>query len=175
VARACSLSGSIVAGHERPHDMFFLNRLKPEFLREANRRRPKVTTLLIEAPSACGRHQLRDLRQTRLEHAKELQAAACDVTEVVAYSRIISNTCIRSSFDVLITFKISAVAVCCSLASFSSLVNSETDRCLWCLAATAMRRLVLTLLWPFVGLTLWAFTLLVLPPVFVSRATSAPG
>ena len=114
MARACSLSGSIVAGHERPHDMFFLNRLKPEFLREANRRRPKVTTLLIEAPSACGRHQLRDLRQTRLEHAKELQATACDVTEVVAYSRIISNTCIRSSFDVLITFKISAVAVCCS-------------------------------------------------------------
>jgi hypothetical protein len=35
--------------------------------REASRRRPKVTTLLIEAPSACGRQQLRDLRQARFE------------------------------------------------------------------------------------------------------------
>jgi hypothetical protein len=35
--------------------------------REAGRRRPKVTTLLIEAPSACGRQQLRDLRQARFE------------------------------------------------------------------------------------------------------------
>ena len=65
------------------------------------------------------------------------------------------------------TFNISAVAACCSRASFRSLLGSEIERRLTRLAAGAVRRLVLVLLRPF-------FAALFLPPVLDGRAISAP-
>ena len=72
------------------------------------------------------------------------------------------------------TFKISAVAACCSRASFRSLLEPETERRLTRVAAGAMRRLVLVVLRPFAGLALRVFASLVLPPVLDGRAISAP-
>ena len=72
------------------------------------------------------------------------------------------------------TFNISAVAACCSRASFRSLLGPEAERRLTRVAAGAMRRLVLAVLRPFAGLALRAFAALVLPPVLDGRAISAP-
>ena len=73
------------------------------------------------------------------------------------------------------TFNISAVAACCSRASFRSLRGSEIERRLTRVAAGAMRGLVLVVLRPFAEPALRAFAALVLPPVLDGRAISAPG
>ena len=80
----------------------------------------------------------------------------------------------RSRANSAIAFNISAVAACCSRASFRSLLGSETGRRLTRVAAGAMRGLVLVVLRPFAGLALRAFASLVLPPVLDGRAISAP-
>ena len=80
----------------------------------------------------------------------------------------------RRDGELAMTFNISAVAACCSRASFRSLLGPETERCLTRVAAGAMRRLVLVVLRPFAGLALRAFASLFLPPVLDGRAISAP-
>jgi hypothetical protein len=50
------------------------------------------------------------------------------------------------------TLKISAVAACCSRASFRSLLGPDGERRLARVPAGARRRLVLVVLWPFAGL-----------------------
>ena len=70
------------------------------------------------------------------------------------------------------TFNISAVAACCSRASFRSLLGPDSERRLARVAVGAMRRLFLVVLRPFAGLALLVFAL---PPVFDGRAISAPN
>ena len=89
-------------------------------------------------------------------------------------SAMASNTGCTSVGELAMTFNISAVAACCSRASFRSLLGSETERRLTRVAAGAMRGLVLVVLRPFAGLALRAFASLVLPPVLDGRAISAP-
>src|SRR6185436_19175236 len=92
----------------------------------------------------------------------------------LALEAIASNTGCTSDGELAMTFNISAVAACCSRASFSSLLGSEIERRLTRAAAGAMGRLVLVFLRSFAGLALLAFALLVLPPVLDGRAISAP-
>ena len=92
----------------------------------------------------------------------------------LALATIASNTGWMSFGDLAITFNISAVAACCSRASFRSLLGPETERRLARVAAGAMRGLVLVVLRPFAGFALRAFASLVLPPVLDGRAISAP-
>ena len=61
-------------------------------------------------------------------------------------SAIASSTGCTSSGEQAITFNISAVAACCSRASFRSLLGSEIGRRLTRVAAGAVRRLVLAVL-----------------------------
>ena len=91
-----------------------------------------------------------------------------------ALATMASNTGCTSEGELAMTFNISAVAACCSRASFRSLLGSETERRLTRVAAGAMRGLVLVVLRPFAGLALRAFASLVLPPVLDGRAISAP-
>ena len=77
--------------------------------------------------------------------------------------------------ELAMTFNISAVAACCSRASFRSLLGSEIERGLTRVAAAAMRALVLVVLRPFAGLALRDFASLFLPPVLAGRAISALG
>src|SRR5215475_15850744 len=72
------------------------------------------------------------------------------------------------------TFNISAVAACCSRASFNSLPRVETGERFGRMAVGAMCRLVLPGLRPFGELALRVFVALVLPPVLDGRAISAP-
>src|SRR3954467_3748203 len=91
-----------------------------------------------------------------------------------ALATMASKTGCTLSGELAITFRISAVAACCSRASFSSLLGPETERRLTRVAAGAMRRLVLVVLRPFAGLALRAFASLVLPPVFDGRVIIRP-
>src|SRR5258708_27664692 len=90
-----------------------------------------------------------------------------------ALDTMAANTGCTSDGELAITFNISAVAACCSRASFRSLLGRETERRLM-VGAGAMRRLVLAVLRPFAGLALRAFASLVLPPVLDGRAISVP-
>src|SRR4051794_7045781 len=81
----------------------------------------------------------------------------------VALVTMASNTGCTSDGELAITFNISAVAACCSRASWRSLIVSEAVR-LPRAAAGAVRRLALVVLRPFVGPALRAFAPLVLPP-----------
>ena len=74
-----------------------------------------------------------------------------------ALATMASNTGCTSSGELAITFNISAVAACCSRASFRSLLGSEIERRLTRVAAGAMRGLVLVVLRPFAGPALRAF------------------
>src|SRR6516164_9953750 len=87
---------------------------------------------------------------------------------------MLSNTGRTSAGDRLITRRISAVAACCSRASFNSLPRLETDERFDRLAVGAMRPLVLAGLRPVAELALRALTLPALPPVLESRAISVP-
>src|SRR6185436_7864693 len=91
-----------------------------------------------------------------------------------ALATIASNTGCTSDGELAMTFNISAVAACCSRASFRSVLGSEAGRRLTRVAAGAMRGLVLVVLRPFAGLALRAFASLVLPPVLGGRVISAP-
>ena len=104
-------------------------------------------------------------RVTKTDHAS---------SRLIARSATASSTGCTSRGELAMTFNISAVAACCSRASFRSLLGSETERRLTRVAAGAMRRLVLAVLRPFAGLALRAFASLVLPPVLDGRAISAP-
>src|SRR3954471_23959022 len=85
-----------------------------------------------------------------------------------------SNTGCTSSGELAMTFNISAVAACCSRASFRSLLGSEIERRLAGREATgAMRGLVLTLR-SFAKLDFRVFAALLLPPLFDGRAIAAP-
>src|SRR5271165_5045592 len=88
----------------------------------------------------------------------------------IAFSSMASNTGVRSPADALMTCSTSEVAVCCSRASFSSLIKSETVRRLRSVAAGATRRLVVPR--PFTCLAFAASALLALPCV-ERRAISA--
>src|SRR5438552_6891619 len=92
----------------------------------------------------------------------------------LAFDAMASNTGCTSDGELAMTFNISAVAACCSRASFSSLLGPETERRLTRVAAGAIRRLVLAVLRPFAGLALRAFASLVLPPVLDGRVIFAP-
>src|SRR5882672_2773992 len=87
-----------------------------------------------------------------------------------ALAAMASNTGCTSDGELAITFRMSAVAACCSRASFRSLLGPETERRLTGVAAGAMRRLVLAGLWSFAEPALRAFASLVLPPVLDGRA-----
>src|SRR6476659_4637980 len=89
-----------------------------------------------------------------------------------ALATMASNTGCTLFGELAMTFSISAVAACCSRASFRSLLGSETGRRLARVAAGAARGLVL--LRPFAGPALRAFASLVLPPVLDGRLISAP-
>ena len=91
-----------------------------------------------------------------------------------ALATIASSTGCTSDGELAMTFNISAVAACCSRASFRSLLGSEIERRLTRVAAGAMRRLVFVVLRPFAALALRAFAPLFLPPVLDGRAISAP-
>src|SRR5262249_22692839 len=84
-----------------------------------------------------------------------------------------SNTGFTSLGELAMTFNISAVAACCSRASFNSLPRPETDERFDRMVFGATRRLVLAGLRPFTELTLRVFAA-VLPPVLDGRAISAP-
>src|SRR5258707_13290455 len=92
----------------------------------------------------------------------------------LAFEAMASNTGCTSDGELAMIFNISAVAACCSRASFRSSLGPDTERRLARVAAGPMRRLVLVVLRPFVGLALLAFALLVLPPVLDGRAISVP-
>src|SRR5215471_5816923 len=83
---------------------------------------------------------------------------------------IASNTGCTSPGELAMTFNISAVAACCSRASFNSLPRVESEERFGRMAVGAMRRLVLPGLRPFGELALRVFVALVLPPVFDGRA-----
>src|SRR3954464_9130189 len=84
------------------------------------------------------------------------------------------NTGWTSSGELAMSFNISAVAACCSRASFRSLPGSETERRLSRLAVGGMRRLALAALWPLSGPALRAFIFLVLLVLVDGRAISVP-
>src|SRR4029079_9052607 len=88
-----------------------------------------------------------------------------------AFATMASNTGCTSDGELAMTFNISAVAACCSRASFRSLLGPDSERRLARVAVGAMRRLFLVVLRPFAGLALLVFAL---PPVFDGRAISAP-
>src|SRR5215471_2481979 len=88
-----------------------------------------------------------------------------------ALEAMASNTGCTSDRELAITFRMSAVAACCSRASFNSLPGVETDERLDRMAVGGMR-LVLARLRP---LTLRAFVAPVLPPVLDGRTIFAPG
>src|SRR5882757_7217791 len=91
-----------------------------------------------------------------------------------ALATMAANTGCTSDGELAITFNISAVAACCSRASFRSLLGSKTEQRLARVAAGAIRRLVLVVLRPFAGLALRVFASLVLPPVLDGRAIFRP-
>src|SRR2546430_15963456 len=93
----------------------------------------------------------------------------------LALEAIASNTGCTSDGELAMTFNISAVAACCSRASFRSCLGPETERRLARMAASAIGRLFLVVLRPFAGLALLAFASLVLPPVLDGRAISEIG
>ena len=82
-------------------------------------------------------------RVTKTDHAS---------SRLIARSATASSTGCTSVGELAMTFNISAVAACCSRASFRSLLGSETERRLTRVAAGAMRGLVLVVLRPFAGL-----------------------
>ena len=90
-----------------------------------------------------------------------------------ALDAMASNTGCTSYGELAMTFNISAVAACCSRASFRSLFGSEAERRLARVAAGAMR-VGLGGLAALRGLALRVFASLVLPPVLDGRAISAP-
>src|SRR6266567_8792792 len=92
----------------------------------------------------------------------------------LALIAIASNTGCTSLGELAMTFNISAVAACCSRASFRSLLGPETEPRLARVVAGAMRRLVLVVLRPFAGLALRVFASLVLPPVLDGRVIIRP-
>src|SRR5712672_1163693 len=92
----------------------------------------------------------------------------------LALLAIASNTGCTSEGELAMTFNISAVAACCSRASFRSLLGPETEPRLTWVAAGAMRSLVLVVLRPFAGLALRPFASLVLPPVLDGRVIIRP-
>src|SRR5438105_15878222 len=91
-----------------------------------------------------------------------------------ALAAMASNTGCTSSGELAMTFNISAVAACCSRASFRSLLGPETEPPLTRVAAGAMPRLILVVLRPFAGLALRLFASLALPPVLDGRAIIRP-
>src|SRR5215470_14419649 len=102
---------------------------------------------------------------------KRNTAAECPPISRLALAAIASNTGCTSDGELAITFNISAVAACCSRASFNSLPRPERFNRI---AVGAMRRLVLAGLGPFGELALRVFAALVLPPILDGRAISAP-
>src|SRR6476660_7220340 len=92
----------------------------------------------------------------------------------LALAAMASNTGCTSDGELAMTFNISAVAACCSRASFRSCLGPEAERRLTRVAVGAIRRLVLVVLRPFAGLALRAFGSLVLPPLLDGRVISAP-
>src|SRR3954469_8955616 len=94
----------------------------------------------------------------------------------LALEAIASNTGCTSEGEQAMTFNISAVAACCSRASFRSLLGSEAGGRLARVAAGAVRGLGLGLvvLRRLARLVLRAFALLALPPVLDGRAISPP-
>src|SRR4051794_34506095 len=92
----------------------------------------------------------------------------------LALAAIASNTGCTSDGELAMIFNISAVAACCSRASFRSWLGLEAERRFAGVAAAAMRCLALVPFRPFAGLASRAFALPVLPPVFDGRAISAP-
>src|SRR6478609_1955208 len=93
----------------------------------------------------------------------------------LALVAIASNTGRTSDVESAMTFKISAVAACCSRASFRSVLGPDTERRLTRLGAGAMRRLVLEVLRSFDGFALRAFAARVLPLLVDDRVISAPS
>ena len=83
------------------------------------------------------------MRQTAVENPP---------TSRLALVAIASNTGFTSDGELAMTFNISAVAACCSRASFRSFLGPETERRLTRVAAGAMRGLVLVVLRLFAGL-----------------------
>src|SRR6516225_1571764 len=83
-----------------------------------------------------------------------------------------SNTGCTSPGELAMTFNISAVAACCSRASFNSLPRFE--RFNGAAVVALRRRLVLVGLRPLIERALRVFVALALPPVFDGRVMSAP-
>src|SRR5436305_11636029 len=92
----------------------------------------------------------------------------------LALAAIASNTGCTSDGELAMIFSISAVAACCSRASFRSWLGVAAKGCVAGVAAGAMRCLVLLTFRPFAGLALRAFAWPALPPVVDGRAISAP-
>src|SRR3954463_446472 len=84
----------------------------------------------------------------------------------LALLTIASNTGCTSDGELAMTFNISAVAACCSRASFRSLLGLDAERRFAPVAAVGVRCLVLLTFRPFAGLALRDFACLFLPPVF---------
>ena len=95
---------------------------------------------------------------------------------------IASNTGCTSEGELAITFRMSAVAVCCSSARSSSVVRRSSCTCRsatkgagWRVMDDAIPRLVLADLCPFCALVLRALALVAFLPIFSTRTISAPG
>ena len=111
---------------------------------------------------------------SEISSMKRYTAVECAASNRFECSAIASNTGCVSEGELAITLRISAVAVCCSRASFNSLPRFETDERFDRMAVGAMRRLVLPGLRPFGELALRGFVALVLSLVLDARAISAP-
>src|SRR5262245_1027857 len=90
-----------------------------------------------------------------------------------ALATMASNTGCTLEGELAMTFNISAVAACCSRASFNSLPRPWTEARFGRLAGGTMRRLVVAGLRPLAEPALRVFATL-LPPVFDDRAIPAP-
>src|SRR4051812_29022566 len=93
---------------------------------------------------------------------------------LLALPAIASNTGCTSDGELAMIFNTSAVAACCSRASFRSWLGLEAEGRFSGVAAAAMRCLAFVLFRPCAGVASRAFAPPVLPPVFDGRAISAP-
>src|SRR5215470_6406780 len=100
--------------------------------------------------------------------------AVCPPIRRLALAAIASKTGCTSDGELAITFRISAVAACCSRASVNSLLRLEAEERFDRTAVGAIRRLVLPDLRPFNEPALRVFAALVLSLVLDGRAISAP-
>jgi hypothetical protein len=113
----------------------------------------------------------RRVRNTTLDATSDGQ---CHEMTLVA-SRFASNTGLTSDDDLAISFRISAVAACCSRARFNSSLKGEVVRRFERTAACMALRFVLSGFWTFANPALRPLAAIVLPLILDGRAIYPQG